>query len=332
MVLLSTFGFKNKSLNFTPVSNIFIENYMPKARGEYVKVYLLGLKYCVSGEPGVNSSIMASTLHLLETDVINAWNYWNDENVVIFNSMDNKGNFSIEFLDLKDISSPVENREINLLKELENNSTKDMFKEIEKLYARPLSSKEIQMYLSWQKDFNFSPEILLLLVQYCVSKGKRDSRYAEKIAFSWHDASITTVDGAQTFIKKHEDKWININKILAYLGIKDGEVMRPQEDLLTKWLNSFNFSLDIIYKACDICFERLSKADFKYIDAILTNWAKKGYKTIEEIDINDRKKSSNSDYKNKFTQKKAPSSFNDYEQREYNFDELERKMFGWDKK
>ena len=36
---------KNNSLNFTPVSNVFIEKYMPKARGEFIKVYLLMLKY-----------------------------------------------------------------------------------------------------------------------------------------------------------------------------------------------------------------------------------------------------------------------------------------------
>ena len=51
--------FKNKTLNFTPVSNIFIDKFMPKARGEFVKVYLLMLKYSISGEIGANSSIIA---------------------------------------------------------------------------------------------------------------------------------------------------------------------------------------------------------------------------------------------------------------------------------
>jgi hypothetical protein len=89
---MSTFLFKNKNTRFTPVSNVFIENYTPKARGEFVKVYLLGLKYCVSGEPGVNSQIMSSSLHLLETDVINAWNYWNESGVFKMIPVDNLGN------------------------------------------------------------------------------------------------------------------------------------------------------------------------------------------------------------------------------------------------
>ena len=45
---MSTFMLKNKSLNFTPVSNIFIEKYMPAARGEFIKLYILMLKHNVS--------------------------------------------------------------------------------------------------------------------------------------------------------------------------------------------------------------------------------------------------------------------------------------------
>ena len=55
---MSTFMLKNKQLDFTPVSNIFIEKYMPKARGEFIKVYLLMLKYNTCGEMGVTSSIL----------------------------------------------------------------------------------------------------------------------------------------------------------------------------------------------------------------------------------------------------------------------------------
>ena len=47
---MSTFMLKNKHINFTPVSNIFIEKYMPNARGEFVKVYLLLLKYNVQAK------------------------------------------------------------------------------------------------------------------------------------------------------------------------------------------------------------------------------------------------------------------------------------------
>ena len=91
---------KNNSLNFTPVSNIFIEKYMPKARGEFIKVYLLMLKYSNSGEMGASSSILASSLNLLESDILNALNYWNDEGVLKLIPIDKMGNYNIEFVNL----------------------------------------------------------------------------------------------------------------------------------------------------------------------------------------------------------------------------------------
>jgi len=330
-MFMSTFLFKNKSNKFTPVSNVFIESYMPKARGEFVKVYLLGLKYCISGEPGVNSQIMASSLRLLETDVLNAWSYWNEAGVIKMVSMDNMGNYSIQFLDLSE-PQEIKPQDINLLQELNNNSTKDMLQDIEKLLFRPLSPTEMEMYIAWQKELDFSPEIILLLIQYCASRGKNDSRYIEKTALTWFDAKIKNIEDAQSFIKKHEDKWIKIRKVLNYLGIRDAEIMKPQEELIGKWINSYNFSLDVIFKACNICFERINKADFKYIDGILTSWSRDGIKTVEDVDKKDYKKGyyKNNNYKANSNSKSSVGNFNNFEHRDYDFDDLEKKLLGWD--
>lgn len=324
---LSTFMFKNKTNNFTPISNVFIDRYMPKARGEYVKVYILGMKYCMSGEPGASSAMLAGTLHLLETDLMNALNYWNDEGVIKLTPIDNMGNYNIEFLDLE-YSPSQQNDNINLLKELDNNSTKDMLQDIEKLLGRPLSAKEMEMYIGWISDFNFPPELILLLIEYCISKGKTDYRYIERIAVSWNDNKINTIAEAQSYIKKHEDKWVNIRKILSYLGIKDAEIMKPQEQLFDKWLSSYNFPLDVIYRACDVTFSRINKADFKYIDAVLTNWYKSGIKTVTDIDTKDFKKNN---YKKSSVNNSVKTNFNDYEQRSYDYEDLEKKLLGWDK-
>jgi DnaD/phage-associated family protein len=317
---------KGPNPDFTPVSNIFIERYMPRARGEFVKVYLLALRYYMSGELGVNSSMLASTLHLLESDIMNAWNYWNEEGVIKFSPIDKLGNFSIEFVTLtEDGEQPL--AEVNLLQELNKNAVKDMLQEIEKLVARPLSSKEMSTYISWQKDLNFSLELILLLIQYCISKGKTDSRYIEKVALAWHDSNIKTIDDAQQFIRRHEDKWVKYRKIMNYLGIKDGEIMKPQEDMLDKWLNVYKFQLEIIFKACDICSERLNRADFKYIDGILNSWFKDGIKTLEDVAVKDAKRQP---FKKNNNFKSSGDNFNNFEQRTYDYDSLEKKLLGWD--
>ena len=329
--LMSTFVLSNRNIDFTPVSNTFIDRYMPNARGEFVKVYLLLLKYTTSGEPGVNISILSSYLNLLESDVMNAINYWSDKGVIKLKLIDKMNNYSIDFLPL---DTPDESKDnINLLDTLlNNNKTTEMLKDIEKVIMRPLSTKELELYLSWQKEYDFTSELILLLIEYCVSKQKYDYRYIEKVAMSWHDMNITTIDKAQQYIKQTEDKWIKFKKILTYLGINNTEIMKPQEDLLNKWISTYKFTIPVIQKACDICFERLNRADFKYIDGILSKWYKDNIKTLEDVAIKDRQHKStytkNANY-NKPNNK--PSGFNNFEARSYDYDSLEKKLLGWDK-
>lgn len=327
---MSTFMLKNKQLDFTPVSNIFIEKYMPKARGEFIKVYLLMLKYNICGEMGVTSSILATSLNLLESDVLNALNYWNDEGLIKLIPIDKMGNFNIEFIDLIK-ESKSQSKEINLLQALNKNSTKDMLNDIERLLGRPLSPKEMTTYLSWQDDFNFSSELILILFEYCVSRGKSDYRYIEKVAIAWKDMNISTIEEAQNYIKKTEDKWVKIRHILNYLGIKNIDLMKPQEDMLDKWINDFNFPIDVIEKACNICFQRLNRADFKYIDGILSNWNKNNLKTVADIEAKDSKPTTNLPAKGNYTSNNSKrftgQNINNKSSKDY--DDLEKELLGW---
>ncbi len=317
---------KNRSLGFTPVNNVFIEKYMPQARGEFVKVYLLMLKYTISGELGVSSSILASSLNLLESDIMNAFNYWNDQGAIKLTQIDKMGNFNVEFVDL--VEEPSKStKQVDLLEALDSTNTKDMLKDIETLLARPLSPNEMSLYLNWQKEFGFSSELILILMEYCISKGKSDSRYIEKVAIAWHDQKITTIEQAQNLIKKAEDKWINIRKILTYLGINNTDIMKPQQDLIEKWLLIYKYSNEIIFKACDVCFERLNRADFKYIDGILSNWNKNNIRTLEDIALKDNKNSKNNKYQKTYNTNnndKSSLKFNNFEAREYDYDSLEK--------
>ena len=321
---------KNKHINFTPVSNIFIEKYMPNARGEFVKVYLLLLKYNVAGEMGVSSSIISANLNILESDVINAINYWNDEGVIELVPIDKMGNFNIEFIDLSK-EDKTQNKEVNLLEALNNNSRKDMLADIERLLGRPLSPVEMTNYLSWEEDYNLSTELTLLLLEYYIQRGKTDYRYLNKIAQSWHEMKITTLEQAQHYITMNEDKWAKIRHILKYLGINNTEIMKPQEKMLEKWIMEFNFPIPVIEEACNRCFKRLNRTEFKYIDGILSNWNKNNLKTLEAIAEKENKLSPSSINKSNYTSNNSKrmnnSNINVTASKAH--DTLEQELLGW---
>ncbi len=81
--------------DFTSVSNIFIDEYMPKANGEFIKIYLHLLRLVHTGNENEELSIskIADKFHMLETDVIRALHYWSDQHLVSL-SFDSAGTIS----------------------------------------------------------------------------------------------------------------------------------------------------------------------------------------------------------------------------------------------
>lgn len=301
--------------SFTPVDNVFIENYMIDARGDFIKVYLYMLKIGFSGmEPSLQE--IAKAINLLETDIQRALEYW-----------EQKGLMKISPTGAIELVSPQQREEVKN-DVFFDHSVKDMFNGIEKLLGRPLSSKELSVYMSFIEDFKFTPEIINILIEYCSSKRKTDIRYIERVALAWNEAGIQSLDDAQRHITKFEDKWTRYRTILQYMGFKDGEISKPQEDMLEKWFYRFQFSTELIQEACKISVMRINECNFKYIDTILSDWFNKGYKDIEDVAKADKK---TKPYKKTAQTASAAGGTGQQAQsskRQYDVDELEKQLLG----
>lgn len=66
----------------TIVPNVFIDEYMPKANGEFVKIYLYLLRTVGSGTPCDSISAVADCFDQTEKDVVRALNYWVKEGII----------------------------------------------------------------------------------------------------------------------------------------------------------------------------------------------------------------------------------------------------------
>ena len=67
----------------TILSNIFIDHFMPKANGEFVKVYIYLLRMLGRPEEAFGLSQMADSLFCTEGDILRALKYWESEKLVI---------------------------------------------------------------------------------------------------------------------------------------------------------------------------------------------------------------------------------------------------------
>lgn len=84
--------------DFTSISNVFLDEYMPKANGEFIKIYLYLLRLVNDtinrdSDDDLSISNIADKFNMLETDVNRALHYWADQSLLTLSS-DSIGNIT----------------------------------------------------------------------------------------------------------------------------------------------------------------------------------------------------------------------------------------------
>ncbi|WP_154231100.1 DnaD domain-containing protein, partial [Clostridium botulinum] len=86
---------------------------------------------------------------------------------------------------------------------------------------------------------------------------------------------------------------------------------------------------DIVIYSINIA-AKANARKLNYIEKILMDWERQGITTLEQAEAYTANRSKKKT-KSNFIAKKEKDLFNDYEQRTYDFKDLEKKLLGWDK-
>ena len=84
------------SSGVTIISNIFIDYYIPRANGEFVKIYLYLLRSLQSGDTALDLTAVADVFDCTESDVLRTLRYWENQKLVVLAGTDTQT--SIDFL------------------------------------------------------------------------------------------------------------------------------------------------------------------------------------------------------------------------------------------
>lgn len=71
-----------------------------------------------------------------------------------------------------------------------NPDIQEMLFVVETYIRHPFSENDINTILFWHEDLHFSAELIVYLVEYCVSKGHTNLRYLNKVALAWHEKKL----------------------------------------------------------------------------------------------------------------------------------------------
>lgn len=252
--------------SFTTVSDIFIDQYMPKANGEFVKVYLYLLRATGSGAGIATISEIADHFSNTEADIIRALNYWASEGILQLQSGDDGQIMGINLCSLSvsgmqaaqsNIQSAVADNaaQNNFQNSVVNNATQNILKNgVVNNAAQNISTADIRMQDS------------------VVEKLK--SQTTDKAASSQKEY---TLDEIKEF-RKNPDISELFFIIETYLK---HTLSSTDTNMVLYWLDELHFSTDLVEYLVEYCITK-GHSSLRYMNKVALGWADAGIKTVDQ--------------------------------------------------
>lgn len=252
--------------SFTTVSDIFIDQYMPKANGEFVKVYLYLLRATGSGAGIATISEIADHFSNTEADIIRALNYWASEGILQLQSGADGQIMGINLCSLSvsgmqaaqsNIQSAVADNaaQNNLQNSVVNNATQNNLQNgVVNNAAQNISTANIRMQDS------------------VVEKLK--SQTTDKAASSQKEY---TLDEIKEF-RKNPDISELFFIIETYLK---HTLSSTDTNMVLYWLDELHFSTDLVEYLVEYCITK-GHSSLRYMNKVALGWADAGIKTVDQ--------------------------------------------------
>ncbi len=174
--------------NVTVLENEFIDQYMVKANGEYVKVYLLVLRHLGESSGMLSISEMADVLECTEKDVLRALKYWKKQGILDYSEAYGEPT-----------AAPAPSREtVSRRPSRDDKEFKELLFVAEQYLGKTLSSTDIDTITYFFDSLNMTADLIEYLIEYCVENGHKSMHYIRAVALSWDSQNIRTVEEAKS--------------------------------------------------------------------------------------------------------------------------------------
>lgn len=339
----------------TAVPNLFIDEYMAEANDAQLKIYLFLIRMLNANLPTSIADI-ADKFNYTEKDVLRALTYWEARQLL---SLDYDAAHNLSGIQVRSLEQPPDTPKtapritpvlsfvrqpdkaavadepdkparpeysLDDLKRFKSNEeAAQLLMVAEQYVGRQLTRSDMETVLFLYDRLGFSADLIDYLMQHCVERGKKDFRYMEKVALSWHAQGITTPKDAQSASRKYDKIVYTIMKSLG-----KNAVPAPKElEYINKWTKEYGFLLDVIQEACDKTVMTTDSHRFAYADGILSKWYQAGVHHKSDIALADASHKQSAQACGARPKDDTPVSknkFNNFSQNTYDFDQLEQNI------
>lgn len=276
---------------YTIINNKFFEQILPYIDATYAKIYIFAFYMAQNSDMyhSVDNQKLAEILSLQLDDVLNAWDFFENCNLIKkhrkYNALSD--DFSVEFVSLENING-LENEIVDSLEPLDyinmsNESIKKMYENIEKITQIPLSHYEIKQIDSFIVNNSVAYDVIVEAFKFTYfSKKSRSVKDALQELKKWISKGVKTSLQLDRKLSQENERYNLYRKVLRYFG----EYRLPTQiemDYIDKWTIDYNFDYSVVKKALEKSIA-IKNPNFKYVDGVLSNW-KNSYDSSEKNNI-----------------------------------------------
>lgn len=252
--------------SFTTVSDIFIDQYMPKANGEFVKVYLYLLRATGSGAGIATISEIADHFSNTEADIIRALNYWASEGIL---QLQSGADGQIMGINLCSLSvSGMQAAQSNIQSAVADNAAQN---NLQNSVVNNAAQNNLQNSVVNNAAQNIST-VNTRMHDSVVEKLK--SQTPDKAASSQKEY---TLDEIKEF-RKNPDISELFFIIETYLK---HTLSSTDTNMVLYWLDELHFSTDLVEYLVEYCITK-GHSSLRYMNKVALGWADAGIKTVDQ--------------------------------------------------
>lgn len=272
---------KDFYLSDSHLENIFVNEFLPAAPGDYVKVYVYGHMYAELGLE-ISGQMMSEQLGIPMAKLEEAWNYWEELGTVkrsYQTDRDGKPVPQVEFLSLKEMMYATPEQEEEAEEEeniLGDTAVQELFEQVEQTLGRTLSSKELGDILSWIQEDHIPAEVIREAVRYSKERGKKNIRYISSVVHGWAAEGLNTREKVAQHLQEADQRHYQQRRIMKALGFTRN-VTEEEARMIDSWFDEMGFSMDKVLEACRKT-AGIANPNFRYVDRVLHNWKQEAEK------------------------------------------------------
>ena len=269
-----SFSSKLAMEGYTVIDNTFINEFLPQATGDDVRVYLFCLNLC--NNPNIEDNCLdtiCKVLSLTQEQVKNSFKYWQEMGLIQIVS---ENPYEVKFLPVRAHSGT------NKLRKPEK--YEDFNEQMNSIITgRMITPTEFNEYYTLIEVYHFEPEAVILIAKYCtmIKSNSIGYPYILAVARDFAREGLKTVETVEQKFLEQEQSSIEIKQVLSALGVKR-EADIDERNLYLKWINNFGFTQGVIV---EIAKNQKKRGGFAKLDEKLTKYYEQKLFTIDEINL-----------------------------------------------